>query len=96
MLKNEGNGKYSKYCDWCGRYCSDTSIDTWGHNFCSERCKRAYDNAKGTVDGGYREGSFGYKLHRTGQKIWRVVKIIGYTLLGAFLLLEAIAYFIKK
>ena len=95
MIKYEGNQSY-KYCDWCGKYCDDRGIDTWRHNFCSERCRIAYDNAHGTVDGGYREGSVGQKLHKAWKKFIRIVEIIAVVLIGGLLLLELIAYLIKQ
>lgn len=96
MIKNEGNGRTSKYCDWCGKYCSDTGIDTWGHNFCSERCKRAYDNANGTVDGGYRSGSFGHKLHKTAKKNVKIIETILLIAIGLVVLLGILLPLIKK
>lgn len=73
MLKNNGQGGYDKYCDWCGKYCGPAGVDSFSHNFCSERCKRSYDNAHGTVDGGYKSGSIGHGLHNTVKKIEKII-----------------------
>lgn len=82
MIKNDGQGHSYKYCDWCGKYCGPGGIDSWNHNFCSERCKRAYDNAHETVDGGYKSGSFGHTIHKTGNTIGNIFKIIMYIIFG--------------
>ena len=91
MIKCDGN----KYCDWCGKYCGPGGVDSWTHNFCSERCKRAYDNANGTVDGGYKKGSIGYNLHKTGTTIGNFFKIVFYLIFGGALLLGLIAHLLK-
>lgn len=90
MIEN-GN----KYCDWCGKSCGPGGFDSWSHNFCSERCKRAYDNANGTVDGGYKQGSIGHNLHKTGNTIGNFIKMVFYILLGGAFLLEMIMHLIK-
>lgn len=57
---------------------------------------RAYDNANGTVDGGYREGSLGHKLHKFGKTVEKILGIIGaICLIGGFLF-EVILFLIKK
>ena len=82
MIKGE-----DKYCDWCGKYCGPGSVDSWPHHFCSERCRMAYDNAHGTVDGGYTEGSLGHKIHKTGKKIGDIIKTILYIIFGSAIVL---------
>lgn len=92
MLKNNGQGGYDKYCDWCGKYCGPAGVSNWSHHFCSERCKRSYDNANGTVDGGYKQGSVGHGLHNTVKKIENfIVKTITIALVLGF-----IVYLLKK
>ena len=95
MLKNDGQGHMYKYCDWCGKYCGAVGVDSWSHNFCSERCKRAYDNANGTVDGGYRSGSIGHGFHNVVKKIGRILAIIFAIIFGGALVLELIAHYLK-
>ena len=90
MIEN-GN----KYCDWCGKFCGPGGVDSWSHNFCSERCKRAYDNANGTVDGGYKQGSIGHNLHNAGSTIGNFFKMCFYIILGAAILLEIIMHLQK-
>ena len=90
MIKGE-----DKYCDWCGKYCGEAGVNTLLHQFCSERCKRAYDNAKGTVDGGYRQGSIGHKIHKVGNTIENIIKTILYIVFGGAILLMIIAKLIK-
>lgn len=86
-----------KYCDWCGKYCDTRSIGgSWNHDFCSERCKRAYDNANSTVDGGYKSGSIGHGIHKTGKKIERILAIILTIIFGGALVLGFIAHFFNK
>ena len=91
MIKSDGN----LYCDWCGKYCGPGGVDSWIHNFCSERCKRAYDNDKGTVDGGYKRGSIGHNLHKTGSMITNVFKIVFYIIFGGAILLGIIMHLMK-
>ena len=96
MIKNDGKGHSYKYCDWCGKYCGAGGVDSWSHNFCSERSKRAYDNAHGTVDGGYKSGSVGHGIHNTAKKIERfLVKTITIIIVGA-LVIGALMYLFKK
>lgn len=91
MRKSDG----SKYCDWCGKYCGPAGIDTFIHTFCSERCKRAYDNANGTVDGGYNHGSIGHKFHKTVSIIDNIFRIVIFTILGGTILLGVIIHLMK-
>ena len=84
----DANGPEYTYCDWCGRDCTRTAINTIGHDFCSERCLRAYDKANGTVDGGYREGSFGHKLYKAGKKTTKLLETIVIILIAAVVILE--------
>ncbi len=95
MLKNDGQGHMYKYCDWCGKYCGAGGVDSWNHNFCSERCKRAYDNSHGTVDGGYKSGSIGHGFHNVVKKIGRILAIIFAIIFGGALVLELIAHYLK-
>ena len=95
MVKNEGHGHSNKYCDWCGKYCGPAGVDTWTHNFCSERCKRAYDNAHGTVDGGYKSGSVGHTIHKAFNKIENTIKIILYIIFGTAAALAIISELVK-
>lgn len=96
MLKNDGRGHSYKYCDWCGKYCGTGGVNSWNHNFCSEKCKRAYDNAHGTVDGGYRSGSIGHGIHKTGKMIERVLVIILTVIFGGAIIMGIIAHFLNK
>jgi len=91
MVKSDGN----KYCDWCGKYCGPGGIDSWFHNFCSERCRRAYDNANGTVDGGYKHGSIGHDIHKAGSKIGNFFKILLYIVFGGAIVLGIIIKFFR-
>ena len=75
MIKHGENGHLDCYCDWCNKYYSSGGVNSWGHNFCSERCKYAYDNAHGTVDGGYKSGSIGHGIHTTVKKIENIRSI---------------------
>ena len=96
MLKPNGSGQYDKYGDWCGKFCGPAGVSTFSHQFCSERCKRAYDNAHGTVDGGYKQGSVGHGLHNTVKKIENfIVKTITIIFVAA-LVLGFIVYLLKK
>lgn len=95
MLKNDGQGHMYKYCDWYGKYCGAGGVDSWNHNFCSERCKRAYDNSHGTVDGGYKSGSIGHGFHNVVKKIGRILAIIFAIIFGGALVLELIAHYLK-
>lgn len=95
MLKVNENHQYDKYCDWCGKYCGPAGVDSWGHNFCSEKCKRAYDNAHGTVDGGYKSGSFGHTIHKTGNTIGNTIKIILYIIFGTIIAVEVLSKLFK-
>ena len=95
MLKNDGQGHMYKYCDWCGKYCGAGGVDSWNHNFCSEKCKRAYDNSHGTVDGGYKSGSIGHGFHNVVKKIGRILAIIFAIIFGGALVLELIAHYLK-
>lgn len=76
MLKRNGNGDYDKYCDWCGKFCGPAGVSTFSHQFCSERCKRSYDNAHGTVDGGHKQGSVGHVIHKINSFIVKTITII--------------------
>ncbi len=96
MIENDGQGHIYKYCDWCGKYCNSRNVGSWNHDFCSERCKRAYDNANGTVDGGYKSGSIGHGIHKTGKKIERILAIILTIIFGGALVLGFIAHFFNK
>ncbi len=96
MIKNDGQGHSYKYCDWCGKICRAEGVDTWSHNFCSERCKRAYDGANGTVDGGYKSGSIGHGIHNTAKKVENfLVKLFTIIIIGA-LVLGVLVYLFKK
>ncbi len=95
MLKNDGQGHMYKYCDWCGKYCGAGGVDSWNHNFCSERCKKAYDNSHGTVDGGYKSGSIGHGIHNVVKKIGRILAIIFAIIFGGALMLELIAHYLE-
>ena len=87
MIINNGNGQYDYYCDWCNKYYSVGGVSTWGHNFCSEKCKFAYDKAYGTVDGGYKAGSTDHKIHRTVERVEKIIeKIVLYIFVGSLLL----------
>lgn len=95
MIRRDDSGRTVKYCDWCGKYCSNTGIDTGAKNFCSERCMRAYDRANGTEEG-YRPGSFGQKMNRFFKKVEKIVGVIFVIAIVVFLLLEIFLPLIKK
>ncbi len=83
MLKINENHEYDAYCDWCGKFCGPAGVRTWSHQFCSERCKRAYDNANGTVDGGYQKGSVGHSIHNTAKSVKNFIeKLLGGIFVG--------------
>lgn len=96
MLKSDGQGHMYKYCDWCGKYCGPGGVDSWSHNFCSERCKRAYDNSRGTVDGGYKHGSIGHGVYKLGNTIGKIFKTILYIIFGGVIILGIYIYLTKK
>lgn len=96
MLKNDGQGHAYKYCDWCGKYCGNGGVDSWSHYFCSERCKRAYDNAHGTVDGGYKSGSIGHGIYNVFKKIGRIIATTITILIIIVLVLEFIVPLFNK
>jgi hypothetical protein len=95
MLKSDGQGHSYKYCDWCGKYCGHGGVDSLFHNFCSEKCKRAYDNSTGTVDGGYKRGSIGHNLYKTGNAIGNFFKMVFYIVFGGAIILGIILQIIK-
>lgn len=96
MITYDKQGHMEKYCDWCGKYCGPGGVNSWSHHFCSQRCKRAYDNANGTVDGGYENDSIGHKFHKLFSAIGRFLKILFYIIFGGVLLIEFIMYLIKN
>ena len=96
MVKSDGQGHSYKYCDWCGKNCGQGGVDSWTHNFCSERCKRAYDRNHNTVNGGYRPGSIGDKIHKVGNTIENILKKIFYTIFIIAIILGVLAYLFKK
>ena len=96
MLKSDGCGHVDKYCDWCGKHCGAGGVDSWSHNFCSERCKRAYDRAHNTMDGGYKSGSVGHKIHKVGNIIENILKKTLYTIFAIAIIVALLAHFFKK
>ena len=87
MIEHGENGQLYKYCDWCNRYYAKGGVDTWGHNFCTEKCKYAYDRAHGTVDGGYEEGSFGHKMHKATKNFEEfLIRLVTLLFIGAIAL----------
>ena len=83
MSDNWAKERYAK-CAWCGKQYKYLL----GERFCSERCKIAYDRAHGTVDGGYREGSFGHKINN----FFKVIEII----IAVIIILGLVISVIKK
>jgi len=92
MLQSDGQGHSYKYCDWCGKYCGQGGVDSLFHNFCSERCKRAYDKAHNTVDGGYKSGSIEHKIHKVGNTIESIIGKIICTFFIIAIILAVVAY----
>ena len=95
MLKPNGQGHTDKYCDWCGKYCGKGGVDSMIKEFCSERCKRAYDKAHNTVDGGYKPGSIVHKIYKAFKTIGNIIEKIIIAFLVIVLILAVLGYLLK-